>query len=284
MNPSDSPPPPADADRPRPDDPPPVTSEQMHEEVARLEREAPTPALAPPPPVRPDLSPHTLVLLWCCWLLASWFVTVGLNTSLPSIRWLLLACLLGLAALWPALRLSQDSARAGGERPLGAARPLPLSPRLVFTDWVCLMLVFQVVVWPLRLTAGWTVEQTAWLDAAVGAWTLLVAAIVAWGVRSGTGAGRTLAMAVCLLILLGEPLLQGLINLPAWRGESVAHVSWPLRVSPLRAVWHISGPRSSWRVEQWQPQVLAVAAAAVVAWVAVAALWRWAGRDDGREP
>ena len=54
-------------------------------------------------------------------------------------------------------------------------------PRLAIADWFALIVVFQAVIWPLRLSAGWSVTQTAWLDAAIAAWSLLVAAIVAVG-------------------------------------------------------------------------------------------------------
>ncbi len=64
-------------------------------------------------------------------------------------------------------------------------------------------------------------------------------------------------MALCVGVLLAEPaamLLSG--------GR------WPVRVSPLEAVWALSAPAARARYGAWTPQVAAVAAAAAIGWLA----------------
>lgn len=254
------------------------------------------PALAPAAGARkrkPDPTPHGLVLMWCLWLLGTWVVVVGFSPSVPAARWLIFACLIGLMALWPALRLSQELIPAGWMPPLpgagGVASPNALQggstplggawwrPRLIFTDWFCLLLVFQVVLWPLRLSTRWSVPQAAWLDAAVAAWSLLTGAVIVFfsgppgansaGIgtetRSGSGGRRAWGMAACVALLLAEPLLLGLVNFGASQGGGAV---WPLRVSPIQVIWELAGPPDRWAVRAWRPQILSAAFAAGLAW------------------
>ena len=236
-------------------------------------------------------SPRELVLLWCLWLLGTWVVIwVGELSSgnvwglaAPgAVRWLVCAAVVGLMALWPAYRLSQGSLSLpegpddDADPEAGAARERPQPPwmlprlraSLVLRDWVCLMLVFQAVLWTLRITARWTIEQAAWLNAAVGAWSLLSAAVIAWGCRSPSGWRRSEAMAICLLMPLCEPLALAVLG-PVASGLG-AEASWLLHLGPFQAVWFMTGPGPVWDVGAYAKAIPAVALAAGLAWLGLA--------------
>ena len=144
-------------------------------------------------------------------------------------------------------------------------------------------LVFQAVIWPLRLASGWPVRQAVWLAVSVAGWSLLTGLLIAWGRGSNAAARRTVAMLACVGVVVAEPLLQWL----AWRvGVSpgvggVGEAS--MRLSPLQAFWHLTaggiGPRSVDLMLQRQgPQVLSVAAAAAAGWVMLLTLLTLARR------
>ena len=231
----------------------------------------------PPPPQkrsqrqRKEIMPRGLVLAWCFWLIGSWCVALWIDSTVPAVRWMIFASLLGLMVIWPLIRLSQDitqgAARlsAPGNDP-NETETSALTPLVILADWFSLILVFQTVVWPLRLTTRWSVEQAAWLDAAVAAWSLLAAAIVAFGCSSRSAARRVVAMILCLLLLLGEPAAIALLDMIA---PLPKQTGWTMRVSPLEALWKMTGPPTSWQPGPWRERVFAVAAAAVLAWIIV---------------
>ena len=75
------------------------------------------------------------------------------------------------------------------------------------------------------------------------------------------------AMVLCILLLLGEPAVMALMNLGS---QHALGQTWSMRVSPLEAIWQMTDKPSSWLVGPWRERVLAVAAAAVAAWIIVA--------------
>ena len=221
-------------------------------------------------------TPQGLMLLWCLWLLATWAIAIVGNTGLPPIRWMILSAMLGLMLAWPLLRLMQDASPEQGpvRSPGDASRePAPLSRRpwsvmrQILRDWLALVLVFQVVVWPLRLTAMWSIGQALVLDGSVAAWSLLAGAIVAWGCTGERPARRTVAMIVIVLLLFGEPLAMAAINAQASRGQGFV---WPMRVSPIETVWTATAPASDWIGGPWVERTIAAGVAAVLTWVALA--------------
>ncbi len=211
-----------------------------------------------------------LIIAWCLWLLSSWWITLGVSSPAPAARWMVFASLIGLMLLWPAWRLSQ-AARVGPDGHL-----LAIGAGQVLVDWATLNLVFQTIILPLRLTAGWTMPQTLWLDAAVMSWSLVSALFVGWGCRSWIGGHRAAAMGLCLLLVLGEPALMGTVNLTAAPGHGL---TWAMMVSPIQAVWALTSPAHAWSPQPWATQIVCVAIAAVLGWVVLALL----PRDKQRE-
>ena len=216
--------------------------------------------------------------MWCVWLLGSWSLTIGLEAPIPAVSRMIFASVIGMMVLWPAWRLSQHRT----QRPVGAGRDhgststsndsivaqegyqVPqVGPGVIFRDWLSLNLVFQAVIWPLKISAQWGLGQTLWLDAAIASWSLLTAALVAWGSLATHGGKRTVAMALCLLVILGEPLVMGLMNL----GNS--GITWQLRISPLYALSVLAGKPWSWTAAMWPAQIISVALAAMIGWLIV---------------
>jgi hypothetical protein len=206
---------------------------------------------------RHDVSPRALVLAWCLFLLMSWGLILQFDSPVPAVRWMVYACLVALMILWPVYRLSQDGGMDATGRP-------PLSPQRILLDWVCLALVLQTVLWPMHLTAEWTIEQTFWLDVAFCGWTAVTGLIVAIGCQSNSGGHRTAAVALCVLLLLGEPVLLAALNSGVFGGLSI---HWTMRVSPLGAVSVMMTPMEYWQGGSYPVHAVSVAVAAAVGWV-----------------
>lgn len=209
-----------------------------------------------------------MLLWWCLWLLGSWLVirkVEGLHLRLlpphgllspagpPESRRMMFACLLGLMLLWPALRLSQCPSR--GARPVEARRV-----SRVLLDWLGMVLLVQVVIWPLQQMGDWTRLQTAWIATMIGAWSLLTAVIVAWGMLGERGTRRTVAMALCAALIFGEPMLM-------WLVTAMGGPSWFMSVSPIQTMWALTTNRVDFALYPAVWHVTAAAAAALVAWV-----------------
>ena len=233
--------------------------------------ESPAPADATPQPTEPaprraadrDAPPSTqlMVLGWCLWLLGSWAVSMLIASRVPAARWMVLSAVVGLMLMWPVVRLSERTPRGG------RASILPG----VLVEWLCLVLVFQAVVWPLRVISDWRTDQTVWLDLAVVGWSLLTAALVALGLQWRRPVPRTAMMGLCALLVVGEPMvmwLAGVVGLGA---------AWSMRVSPLETVWMLSHPIAAVRLAPWPGRVLTAAVAGVLAWVVLAVMSGLAG-------
>jgi hypothetical protein len=201
-----------------------------------------------------------MVLGWCLWLLGSWGVLYPTYGPVWAVRGMILAALIGLMVIWPLVRLSESPLQWHDR-----AAPRWLTTTGVLVEWLSLIAVFQAVVWPLRVTGDWGLAQTLWLDGAVVSWTLITAAMVALGVAMPGGAGRSLIMATCVLLLLGEPLVMAMFP-----GSD-----WDMRISPLQTVWALTDRGTAWQPEPWSGRVTAAALAAAAAWAVVGlALWR----------
>ncbi len=193
-----------------------------------------------------------VVMGWCLWLLGVGLLAWLVDGWIPAARWMVLLAVVGLMLVWPAIRLSE-----GGMR---------LTLPAVWVEWLCLILVFQAVVWLLRALSGWRMDQTVWLDAAVAAWSLLTAAVVGLGVRWPRAWPRTVAMVLCALLVLGEPLAVALVSL-VW--PAAARPIWSMHLSPLPTVWALAHPVVDVTLGPWPERVMFAAAGAVTAWVVV---------------
>lgn len=191
-----------------------------------------------------------MVLGWCLWLIGTWMAALWTGTAVPAARWMLLSTTVGMTVLWPIIRLSLD----------GPMQWPP--PRLVALEWLALTGILQAVIWPLALTAGWGIGQAAWLDAAVMAWSLLAAAVVAVGIGSTHATHRATAAVLCVLLLFGEPVAVALFTV-AEPGN------WTLRISPFQTLWTLSEAGHQWSHPQLHLHVILAAVAAVLAWIVV---------------
>lgn len=210
-----------------------------------------------------------LVLGWCLWLLGSWGVTLAVATTVPAARWMVYASMAGMLLIWPALRLSQGvwPRVAGG---------LPWRRRVLLAavgDWLSLNLVFQAVIWPLQLIAGWSFTQTLWLDLGIAAWSALVSAVIAWGRQARSAHGRTLAMLLCVGLLLAEPAMLAAGGLEAMRGVA--------GIGPIVPIWRLTGPGEAFASAAVAPLIGSVAAAAVAGWLV---LWAAGGLRRSENP
>ena len=227
---------------------------------------------------------RALIITWCLWLLASWSITLAISATVHAVRWVVFSAVFGLMAVWPALRLSQQlPSRFGGSAAydtrhldFGAAT---FRTRLFATmlDWFCLLLVFQVVVWPLMLVGRWTVQQTLWLDLAVLSWSLLTAVLIGLGRLAPLAWLRVVAMLLCVLLLIGEPIWMAVMNTgfghtaDAGAGRLV-DTHWQMRISPLQTLWELTTTQQPYDPSGWQATILSTAAAGGLGLIVLAAM------------
>jgi hypothetical protein len=220
-----------------------------------------------------------LVITWCLWLLVSWSITLAMGATVHAVRWVVFSAAFGLMAVWPAIRLSQQlpirrtRGKIGG-KPGSHSGGGGYSGGVLGTllDWVCLISVFQVVVWPLMLVGRWSPQQTLWLDLAVVSWSLLTGVLVGLGRVLPVAGARVGAMVLCVLLLLGEPVLM------AFGGgfmDVTAGTAWRMRISPVQALWELTTTVQPYNPSGWVPVIVSTAAAALLGWLVLSAMaWR----------
>jgi hypothetical protein len=155
-----------------------------------------------------------------------------------------------------------------------------LTPMLILRDWLCLLTVFQIVIWTMRYTTGWTIEQAAWLNGTLAAWSLLVALLIAIGCRSLKGTHRTLTMAVILLFILAEPMLMLIDNAnmvsqadsnhipaPSIMHDSSNWLTWQMKISPIDVMYALTTTPIKYKLGQLPIRIICVAAAALIGWL-----------------
>ncbi len=148
-----------------------------------------------------------------------------------------------------------------------------LTPTLVFCDWLSMMMVFQAVIWPLRVTAGWEFEQAVWIDAAVASWSFLVGALTAWGCKFRHNVGRAAATVIVFLVMFAEPIvLSGIELLNERLGLSIP--DWSMRLSPLETMYQLTVASGLFEPGPWRFNIVAVAVAGVLAWLITLIGWR----------
>ncbi len=186
---------------------------------------------------------------WSGWLLVSWAVNLAIDgpvrvtsdTMLPAVRWMLMSAVVGMVLVWPVLRL----AWAEGRHP--AARAI--------SDLVVLVLVFQVVIWPLRMLVDWTTAQAVMINLAIAVWALPIGLWVCLGLRSGP-TGRTVAMAACVVTLAGPALAR-----------LVFPTASPFAWTVWETVWFISDPLNTMAIETVTAPLAGVCGVSCGGWV-----------------
>ena len=201
------------------------------------------------PPSRQAQNLRVLVLGWCLWLLGAWAASLLIDSPVPATRWMIFSSLIGLMAMWPTVRLSMDERAAQGRA------------QDVVREWLALFCIFQVVIWSLALTARWGFAQTVWLDCAVGAWSLMTALLLTVAVHAPHRLLRLLVATLCLLLLVGEPLVLTMVQSPG------ADHRWFLRVSPIETVWALTEVPIDFASGPWQSNVRAAGVAVGSGWV-----------------
>ncbi len=199
---------------------------------------------------------RVVIVVWCFWLLGAWAAAWLSDTSVPRVRWMLFAGAIGLMLVWPAFRLSERV--DPGQMSRGALQ--------VLLDWLALVTVYQAVIWSLHLIAYWPIQRGVWLDAAVLAWSLLSALIVAVA-RLWPGApARWIGMTACLALVFAEPLA-------VWLSIQSGGAGWPMRISPVQALYELTGVPVTREVPPWDRRIMLTGLVAVAGW---AALGAWA--------
>lgn len=208
-------------------------------------------------PLPSRLISPTLLLAAVIWLLASWFMNAVLDSARllavvdgelrwdialePTARGLLISIVLGGMLAWPAWRLSQPAPRLAGAQ-LGA-------------DLMCLIMLIQVVVWPLRVGVRWPLERAATIDLTLVAW-LMAAALVTWvGWLKRTPLARTLAMVGCVLLVGGGYL----VTLVTGYGGAA-------RLTPITMIWMLAQPQRGSRPPDLTAELLALLLVIVAGW------------------
>ncbi len=196
------------------------------------------------------LPPRGLVVGASAWIAISWLVLMGPTpplqpTSLsytPAIRMMVQSMLVLTVIGWPLLRLSSST------------RPRPVLSALL--DTIAIAVLWQIVLWPMRLVTTWPVERLLTVDAEAIAACALTGGVVAWS--TSRNRGRTAAMMVLLLWSVVIPAA-------ADRGVTTTFLDGPF----LRA-WIETGRGPGPMVPLgWWPAA-ATFAAALVLWIVAA--------------
>ncbi len=212
---------------------------------------------------RSKIVSRPLLLIWCAWLLISWALNVDLDmptrvtpdSMIPLVRGMMLSTLLGLVLMWPAWRLSRRTMIAAGP--------------LVVGDMFSLLLVMQVVVWPLRLLVGWPVARAFVIDVTLIAWTIPIGLWVYLGLRSRGPVGRAWAMLACC----ATPAAAAIWALVTGRPEVVDF-------SPMHSLWVLGDPTVIMDLAPPVFQAMIVSGITILAWVILA---RFTGVAAGQD-
>jgi hypothetical protein len=192
------------------------------------------------------LLPRGLILASSLWLIVSWLLCIGIKMPVqpssdsftPGVRLMMMSITVGLLIGWPMLRLSQ--------------RPSPFAVSAAFLDLMTLVMLVQIVIWPLRIVTNWPPIRVAAIDATLVGWMVIVGAVIASATGVTSRGPRLLGMAACLAICLGAPLLMwlGMADDTRWMQQVVS-------LSPLLAVRTMGeGGGAPPTFEQWRWVIL----------------------------
>lgn len=178
---------------------------------AALPDRAPEAASAPDKR-QPLLVPRGLVMVAAIWVFVTWVLLFGIRPPIqpqaasygPTLELLFASIGVGLSIGWPLLRLS--------------SRPSASPVLQALFDGFALLVLLQVVIWPLRLVSSWTIPRMWFIVGALTAATMISAAILAAAQGSHHRRVRTMAMvlaAVLALLPLGSRIAFEWIAPPA---------------------------------------------------------------------
>lgn len=145
--------------------------------------------------------PRGLLALALVWIAVAFAATVGTRVPIqptsssytPGVRTLLELMAIGGVTLWPIGRLA-------------TARGV-WSPGRVALDLVTLLVVLQVVLWPMQLVTYWPPLRGAAMDIMISGWLAAAGGVLACGL--GSSGWRRTAWGLAWLLLVGTgPLLD----------------------------------------------------------------------------
>lgn len=207
--------------------------------------------------------PRIFALLWCTYLMVSALLTIfsvrylGIPDSDEYRGACIMMCVLGgvgAAILWPALRLCQ-------QRPRHVVRS-------VLVDALIVAAPLQGVIWPMPMLTDWRWSVAMGIGAAIGLWTLITGALIAWGYLSGK---RLAAMSIALgLAMLAPAGLLATRGLPPVSDHAPA---WAV-LSPLTAPWALAWSTPGWSPAMSGAEWRAIVGLGVVGGAALVALQR----------
>lgn len=173
-------------------------------------------------PDRPLFVPRGLVVLTALWIFGAWIALFGFHPPVqaqsasygPSISLLFATIGVGIGIGWPMLRLS------------GRASAAPLAQALF--DILAIVVLLQVVLWPLRLVTSWSLDRTVHLVLAAAISTVSVGALASLGSGSRSERTRTITMMFLVSLALGPAAFRVLAHLAALLGfTSIASLETP---------------------------------------------------------
>jgi len=232
--------------------------------------------------------PRLFAFLWLMYLLVvvlggiAWLGRssgLGVGAHRPTVRTLLLMTMIGIAVLWPMVRLSQVA---------------PAWPRWrwVVADMFVVCGPVMLLVWPLSFVSAWPPRVPMVLSAGVVVWTVVIGGLIACGlagrpVGEGFGlassgergvvrvwAGAGWMVVVVGVVLAGPMVREGLV----WMGASVP--GWVGLCSPMTFVGAVTG-----RGFEAPPDVLALWTWGTLGWIGVVGVCVWVAafvRDGSR--
>lgn len=194
---------------------------------------------------RPDWShrkgePRVFALIWMLYLMGvtilmfSSFMhamSIGPSITRPAATRMVLATMLGLCLLWPAIRLAQRPS----ERPV----------RHVLRDMFVLLVPAQAVIWPhaMGVLAGWSIEVLGAICVAFVAWSLVIGGVIALADTRAVRAPRWVWMLCVMLIVFGAPALGVVQRAPAGTSPDTPRAAWMF--SPATTVLELTRDRSA---------------------------------------
>lgn len=144
----------------------------------------------------------------CIWIVASWISLVGPTPPLqptstsyaPAIRMMVQSMLLLTVIGWPLIRLSTWH----GGRPWIST----------LYDTVALVVLWQIVLWPLRLVTHWPVERMVTIDVEAIASCVLVGGVVTLATVAPRGRAAAMVALLCWSVIL--PAVFSRFDGPSW--------------------------------------------------------------------
>lgn len=158
--------------------------------------------------------PRGLVFLSALWLVITWIATVGLHAPMVSnavtygyqATQLIQSAMIGMMIAWPLCRLTTS--------------PPANALSLTLLDALCLAVLAQLLIWPLREVCGWTMERAFILDGTILAWLAVVAGIVVAGRGCTATWGKVAAMGLLVALTAVGPVVAMSMSLRAASGLS----------------------------------------------------------------